>query len=125
MRWYIAGWIGVFVYPYLLGTAALGVGDWEVSLGKKESLTETGCSKQTRTTWPLLAALVLIVLVVAVSCGGAANEQRAKETAQDEQASVERSQVETEESQAGVALGHPSLGEDEAPVVITEYADYQ
>jgi hypothetical protein len=94
-------------------------------LRKKESPTETGYSKQTRATWPLLAALVLIVFVVAVSCGGAAGEQRAKEAAEDEQASEERSQVKTEESQAGVALGHPSLGEEEAPVVITEYADYQ
>lgn len=94
-------------------------------MGKKESLTETGCSKQTRATWPLLAALVLIVLVVAVSCGGAAGEQRAKETAEDEQASEERSQTETGEPQAGVALEHPSLGDEDAPVVITEYADYQ
>jgi hypothetical protein len=84
-------------------------------LGKKESLTETGCSKETRTTWPLLAALVLIVLLAGGSCGGAASEQRAKETAEDEQASVV----------AGAGLGHPSLGEEGAPVVITEYVDYQ
>jgi protein-disulfide isomerase len=95
-------------------------------LGKKERLTETGCSKQTRATWPLLAALVLIVLLAAVSCGGAASEQRAKETAENEQASAERSQAETGEPQgAGARLGHPSLGEEDAPVVITEYADYQ
>lgn len=95
-------------------------------MGKKESLTETGCSKQTRATWPLLAALVLIVLLAAVSCGGVASEQRAKETAENEQASVERSQAETEESQgAGADLVHPRLGEEEAPVVIIEYADYQ
>ena len=81
-------------------------------MGKKESLTETGCSKQTRATWPLLAALMLNVFVVAVSCGGAAGEQRAEEPAGDEE-------------QAAVDLGHPSLGDEGAPVVLTEYADYQ
>ena len=92
---------------------------------KKESPPETGPFKKTRATWPLLAGLVLIVLLAAISCGGAAGEQRAKENTEDEQASVERSQAGTEEPQAGVALGHPSLGDEGAPVVITEYADYQ
>ena len=92
---------------------------------KKESPPETGCSSETRATWPLLSGLVLIVLLAGVSCGGVAGEQRAKENAEDEQASVERSQAETGETQAGAALGHPSLGNEDAPVVITEYADYQ
>jgi hypothetical protein len=122
--WYIVGWITVFLWPDLLGAPILRVGDWEVSLSK-ESPTETGRSKETRTTWPLLAGLVLIVLFAAISCGGAAGEQRAKESDEDEQASVERSQAETREPQAGVALEHPSLGDEDAPVVITEYADYQ
>ena len=92
----------------------------------KESPPETGPFKETRATWPLLAGLVLIVLLATTSCGGAAGEQRAKETAEDEQASVERSQAQTEEPQgAGAGLGHPSLGEEEAPVDITEYAHYQ
>jgi protein-disulfide isomerase len=94
-------------------------------LGKKENPTESGRSKETRATWPLLAGLVLTILLAAVSCGGVAGEQRAKENAEDEQASVDRSQAETEKPQAGVALGHPSLGDKDAPVVITEYADYQ
>ena len=94
-------------------------------MSTKESPTEIGSSKEARTTWPLLAGLVLIVLLAAVSCGGAAGEQRAKESDEDEQASVERPQAETGEPQAGVALEHPSLGDEDAPVVITEYADYQ
>ena len=95
-------------------------------MSKKESPIDTGRSRETRAPWPLFAALVLIVLLAAVSCGGAAGEQRAKTSLEDEQASVERSQAETEEPQgAGAALGHPSLGDEDAPVVITEYADYQ
>ena len=94
-------------------------------MSTKESPTEIGSSKEARTTWPLLAGLVLIVLLAAVSCGGAAGGQRAKESSEDEPASVERSQAETGEPQAGVALEHPSLGDEDAPVVITEYADYQ
>jgi hypothetical protein len=123
--WYIVGWITVFLWPDPLGAPILRVGDWEVSLSTKESPTEIGSSKEARTTWPLLAGLVLIVLLAAVSCGGAAGEQRAKESDEDEQASVERPQAETGEPQAGVALEHPSLGDEDAPVVITEYADYQ
>jgi len=93
-------------------------------LSKKESPIDTVRSRETRATWPFLAGLVLIILLAAVSCGGAAREQRAKESAEDERASV-RSQAETGEPQAGAALGHPSLGDEDAPVVITEYADYQ
>ena len=95
-------------------------------MSKKESPTEIGAFKETRATWPLLVGLVLIVFLAAVSCGGAASEQRAKETAEDEQDSEERSQTETGEPQgAGAGLGPPSLGDEDAPVVITEYADYQ
>ena len=92
---------------------------------KKESPTEIGRSRETRAPWPLFAGLVLIVLLAAVSCGGAAGEQRAKTSLEDEQASVERSRAETGEPQAGVALAYPSLGDQDAPVVISEYADYQ
>jgi hypothetical protein len=94
-------------------------------LRSKESPPETGRCKKTRASWLFLAGLVLIVLLAAVSCGGAAGGQRAKESSEDEQASVERSQAETGEPQAGVALGHPSLGDEDASVFITEYADYQ
>jgi len=119
------GWIAVFVCPDLLRAPILGVVGWEVPLRKKESPAGTGPCKKTRASWLFLAGLVLIVLLAAVSCGGAAGGQRAKEFSEDEQASVERSQAETGEPQAGVALKHPSLGDEDAPVVITEYADYQ
>ncbi len=77
--------------------------------------------------WPLLLGLVLITLLVTVSCGGAAGEREGVQgSAEDEQGSVENSQAETEEPQrAGADLGHPTLGEEGAPVIITEYADYQ
>ena len=93
---------------------------------KKESPTETGHSKETRATWPLLAGLVLSVLLVAVSCGGTAGEQRADDPAEDEpQAGAERTQSGTDEEQTGVDLENPSLGSESAPVVMIEYADYQ
>lgn len=93
---------------------------------KKESPTETGHAKETRATWPLLAGLVLSVLLAAVSCGGATGEQRVAEPVEDEsRAEVEKSQVETEETQASADLEHPSLGSESAPVVMIEYADYQ
>ena len=61
---------------------------------------------------PLLASLTLFVLTFAVSCGGASGEQRAEAPAGDEQRAV-------------ADLEHPSLGNEGAPVVLTEYADYQ
>ena len=81
----------------------------------------------------LLASLVLLVLLVlvAVSCGGTAGEQRADgsaegESAEDEpQAGTEKTQAGTAEEQAEADLENPSLGSESASVVITEYADYQ
>ena len=61
--------------------------------------------------WWLVTGLSLLTLfVVAVSCG-AAEQQNSKEPAGEEQAAAN--------------LEHPSLGDDDAPVVMTEYADYQ
>ena len=94
-------------------------------MSTKESPTEIGPFKETRATWPLLVGLVLTLFLAAVSCSGAAGEQHGKETAEDEQASEERSQTEMGKPKAGVALGSPSLGDEDASVVITEYADYQ
>ncbi len=68
--------------------------------------------------WLLFAGLALITLSVTVSCGGASGEQEAKEPAGKEQASVKPPQAEA-------YLEHPSLGQENAPVVLTEYADYQ
>ena len=68
--------------------------------------------------WPLFAGLALVALLVgvaAISCGGATGEQRAQDS-QDPAGN---------EPQAAADLGHPSLGEKDAPVVMTEYADYQ
>jgi hypothetical protein len=64
--------------------------------------------------WLLLAEFALFSLLVgsfAVSCGGTIVEQRAEKAAEDDdpQATVE----------------HPSLGDQGAPVVMTEYADFQ
>jgi hypothetical protein len=52
------------------------------------------------------ASLALLVGAFAVSCGGTTAEQGA-------------------EPQASADLDHPSLGDTNAPVVLTEYADYQ
>ncbi len=98
---------------------------------KKESPPETRHSKETRAIWPLLAGLVLSLLLVAVSCGGTAGEQRADgsaegEPAEDEsQTGTEKSQSGTAEEQAEADLENPSLGSESASVVMTEYADYQ
>ena len=81
----------------------------------------------------LLASVVLLVLLalVAVSCGGTAGEQRADgsaegEPAEDEpQTGTQKTQSGTAEEQAEADLENPSLGSESASVVMTEYADYQ
>lgn len=81
-------------------------------------LLEEKKPRRERRAYPLLAGLALLVLVT-VSCGGAAGEQRAEESA------GEGPQAGSGEEQAAVDLDHPSLGDENAPVVLTEYADYQ
>ena len=71
-----------------------------------------------RRVYPLLAGLALLVLVVGGG-GGAAGEQRAEEP------SGKESQAGSGGEQAAVDLEHPSRGDENAPVVLTEYADYQ
>ena len=76
----------------------------------------------------LLAGLALsaLLVLVFVSCGSTVGEQRADEPAENEpQAGAEKTQSGTDEEQAGMDLENPSLGSDSAPVVMTEYADYQ
>ncbi len=94
---------------------------------KKKGPTKNGRFKgKRRASWPLLVGLALVALLAAISCGGAAGEQRAEEPVEDEpQTPVDRAQVETKEPQAGADLGHPSLGQKNAPVLMIEYADYQ
>ncbi|HLL38334.1 MAG TPA: hypothetical protein VK357_01535 [Rubrobacteraceae bacterium] len=75
-------------------------------------------SARERRVYPLLAGLALLVLAT-VSCGGTAGEQRAEESAGEEL------RVGSGGEQAAVDLDHPSLGDENAPVVLTEYADYQ
>jgi hypothetical protein len=59
-----------------------------------------------------LALLALLCGIFAVSCGGASGEQRAQAPAGDETGSAD-------------GIEHPSLGDVGAPVVMTEYADFQ
>lgn len=78
--------------------------------------TATSLSKRKMRLWLLRAGFALFALV-AVSCGSPGAEQRAEDPTGDEPAGGEE--------QAAVDLGHPSLGDEGAPVVLTEYADYQ
>ena len=67
------------------------------------------------TTWLPFAGFALLALLIgafAVSCGGTAAEQGAE----PQDGGKERASVE---------LDHPALGDENAPVVLTEYADYQ
>jgi hypothetical protein len=74
------------------------------------AMHERFCGKET--IWLPFAGLALLVGAFAVSCGGTAAEQGAEpRDGYEERASVE--------------LDHPTLGDENAPVVLSEYADYQ
>ena len=94
--------------------------------------------KRRRAVRLLLASLGLVALLVFISAcgsGGGAESQRAEEepskeeaqtTAGETQAAVEKSEVASAETQeAGADLGNPSLGDEDVPVLMVEYADYQ
>ncbi len=95
--------------------------------------------KRRRAVRLLLASLGLVALLVFMSAcgsGGGTEGQRAEEepaeeeartTAGETQAAVEESEVASAETQeaAGADLGNPSLGDEDAPVLMVEYADYQ
>jgi protein-disulfide isomerase len=56
--------------------------------------------------------LTLVTLLAAVSCAGTAKEERTEDPAGNG-------------PHAGTDLDHPSLGDEDAPVALIEYADYQ
>ncbi len=86
-------------------------------------------SRGRKAAWPLLTSLGLVTLLVFVAaCGGGAESQRAEEepAAEETQATAEKSQGASEEARnTGADLENPSLGDENAPVVMIEYADYQ
>ena len=82
-----------------------------------------------RAIWPLLASLGLVALLGFVAaCGDGASSQGAEEESATEetQATAEKSQAASEGARnAGADLENPSLGDENAPVLMVEYADYQ
>ena len=94
-----------------------------------EGLTDNGRFNEKTPTWALFAGLALVALlagVAAISCGGAVGKRSAEESpGEGTQATAEKTQTGAQEAQAGADLGHPSLGEKDAPVLMIEYSDYQ
>ena len=64
-------------------------------------------------------------MLVFAGCGGAGNGDSSQASGEEER----RASRSAEDSGGGQAskeqLGHPALGSAEAPVVLTEYSDYQ
>jgi hypothetical protein len=74
----------------------------------------------------ILAALVATILA---GCGGAGSGS-SSQLSEEQQGSRSAGSTEPEDEElsgraSGGRLGHPALGEADAPVVLTEYSDYQ
>jgi hypothetical protein len=65
----------------------------------------------------------MLVALLAVSCGGPTGKQSTEDPGP--QASADKSRAASEEPQAGADLEHPSLGGEDVPVLMIEYADFQ
>jgi hypothetical protein len=75
--------------------------------------------------WPLFVGLPLIIAIAgsAVLLSGERSQPAGQ---QPQSAEEERPSAGGEEaSQDGAELGHPSLGDADAPVVMIEYGDFQ
>jgi protein-disulfide isomerase len=96
----------------------------------------------TERSWSLLFWLPLIAAALLLLCGCAAQSSQPSPSGQEPQAGREgqASEQATEQAseqtakpagdrreapQRDAALGHPSLGDADAPVVMVEYADFQ
>ena len=76
-----------------------------------------------------LLILAVLVATILVGCAGAGSE-RSSRPSEEQQASRTAGSTEPEDEESsgqtsGGRLGHPALGSPDAPVVLTEYSDYQ
>jgi hypothetical protein len=75
----------------------------------------------------VLFILIALLATVSYLAGCAATVSRdSSQSSEEPQASRTAGSTEPEdEESSGGPLGHPALGEADAPVVLTEYSDYQ
>ena len=73
---------------------------------------------------PILAALVATILVGCAAGGGGSSQQSAERQAPKNKGDAPEQKDEGPGS-SGKQLGHPVLGSADAPVVMTEFSDYQ
>ncbi len=76
-----------------------------------------------RRLWPLFVGLPLIlaVAVAAVLLSG----ERSQPAGQEQSPRSEEQGPQEQASRGSAELGHPSLGSEDAPVVMIEYGDFQ
>jgi protein-disulfide isomerase len=73
-----------------------------------------------------LLILAALVATLVAGCGGAGSGGSSQAPEEQASRSASPSEQKTEGTgSSGQRLGHPALGDVDAPVVLTEYADYQ
>ena len=87
-------------------------------------LIGTGTRLGARGWWTLLTLLALAAALVLAGCGGAGSGNPQQASGQEGQPPKDAGNSGDPKPDGG-RLEHPSLGSADAPVVLTEYADYQ
>jgi protein-disulfide isomerase len=72
----------------------------------------------------MLAALTATILVGCAAGSGGSSQQSAERQAPNKKADAPEQKAEGPKP-SGKQLGHPALGSADAPVVMTEFSDYQ
>jgi len=93
------------------------------------TLIGTGPDVYTKKVGRLLILIAVLAMASYLTgCGGAGSggsSQPSEEQASRTAGSTEPEDEESSGHASGGRLGHPALGEADAPVVLTEYSDYQ
>jgi hypothetical protein len=106
----------------------------DVLLGEVFSLSDANKKPggSARRVWPLFVGLPLIVAVAVAAVlfsGGErsqpSGEEQPRQSAAEEEQPAKPGGEREEASQGGAGLGHPALGDADAPVVMIEYGDFQ
>jgi uncharacterized protein YceK len=95
-------------------------------LSWKEALIGTGPDEYMKKVGVLFILIAFLATVSYLAGCASTGSRDSSQSSEGQQASRTAGPTESEdEESSGGRLGHPALGDADAPVVLTEYSDYQ